>query len=107
MTIITPGHRYRLDNFNPVDLGAKNQEIQFVENAPRVYGAPGEMQREVEGTTNEEVLEVLIDRLKYLNGKFGCRENALALTKLEEARMWLNERTRERESRGVEGKAKA
>ncbi len=35
--------------------------------------------------------------------KFACRENALAITKLEEALMWLEERTRGREERKVEG----
>jgi hypothetical protein len=56
------------------------------------------------GTTIEAVLDVLIDRLKGLNERFSCRENALAITKLQEANMWLNERTRERKERGVEGK---
>lgn len=58
------------------------------------------------GTTNEAVLAVVIHRLKFLNGKFPCRENALAITKLEEAKMWLEERTRNRVARGVEGQHK-
>jgi hypothetical protein len=33
--------------------------------------------------------------LKCLNGKFSCRENALAITKLEEALMWNDKRTQE------------
>ena len=62
----------------------------------------------VDGVTNEEVLSVLIHRLQYLNetwqgGKFRCRENSLAITKLEEALMWLNKRTLNRLIRGVEG----
>lgn len=56
------------------------------------------------GTTLEEMLRVCIDRLQELNGRFSCRENALAVTKMQEALMWLNERTRERKERGVEGK---
>jgi hypothetical protein len=55
------------------------------------------------GTTLEEMLSVSIERLKYLNEKFSCRENAIAITKMQEALMWLNERTRERKARGVEG----
>jgi hypothetical protein len=39
-----------------------------------------------------------------LNGKFPCRENSIAITKLEEALMWLNKRTADRVKRGVEGK---
>ena len=57
-----------------------------------------------DGTTNEEVLRVLVDRLNYLQAKFPCRENALAITKLEEAQHWLAHRTANRKARGVEGK---
>ena len=47
---------------------------------------------------------MLIDRLRgFQAGPFGCRENALALTKLEEAMHWLHHRTRGRMARGVEG----
>ncbi len=56
------------------------------------------------GTTLEELLRVAITRLKDLNMRFPSRENAIATTKMEEALMWLNERTRERKERGVEGK---
>lgn len=58
----------------------------------------------VNGITHESLLAVLIDRLRcFQNGLFSCRENALALTKLEEALHWLNERTKNRVVRGVEG----
>jgi hypothetical protein len=36
-------------------------------------------------------------------GKFRCRENAIAITKLEEALHWLYARRTEREKRGVQG----
>lgn len=42
-----------------------------------------------------------------LNERFKCRENDLAVTKLQEAEMWLRERKRERTARGVEGHDKA
>lgn len=58
---------------------------------------------EVHGTTLEEMLRVSIDRLQNLNARFSCRENALAITKMEEALMWLNKRTQDRIERGVEG----
>ncbi|MCU5435796.1 hypothetical protein ABR776_27240 [Bacillus cereus] len=57
------------------------------------------------GAQIEEVIDVLVNRLQgFQNGGFPCRENALAITKLEEARLWLNERTRKRREQGVEGK---
>jgi len=39
----------------------------------------------------------------YQSSKFKCRENAIAITKLEEALLWLNKRTMDRERRKVEG----
>lgn len=56
------------------------------------------------GVTHEALLAILIDRLQgFQSGQYACRENALALTKLEEAQMWLQKRTRDRLARGVEG----
>lgn len=45
--------------------------------------------------------------LEQLNKKFPCRENAVTLTKLDEALMWQAKRTADRESRSVEGTSKA
>jgi len=56
------------------------------------------------GLTHEALLAILVDRLQgFQRGSFACRENALALTKLEEAQMWLKARTEARVARGVEG----
>jgi hypothetical protein len=41
--------------------------------------------------------------LEGLNKNYPCRENSLAVTKLEEAIMWLQRRTDDRIKRGVEG----
>lgn len=58
----------------------------------------------VNGCSIEDVIDVLVDRLNgYQNGPFRCRENALMITKLEEARLWGYERTRKRQAQGVEG----
>lgn len=58
----------------------------------------------VNGVTQEALLAIVIDRLRaFQAGKFACRENALALTKIEEAQHWLLHRTRARMARGVEG----
>jgi hypothetical protein len=56
------------------------------------------------GLSNEALLVILIDRMKgFQSGQFANRENALALTNLEQALMWLQKRTRDRMARGVEG----
>ena len=58
----------------------------------------------VNGISNEALLAVLEDRLLgFQSGQFACRENAIALTKIQEAMMWLQKRTRDRMLRGVEG----
>lgn len=58
------------------------------------------------GVTHEALLAIVIDRLRsFQAGRYSCRENAIALTHIEEALMWLQRRTRERIKRGVEGKS--
>lgn len=58
----------------------------------------------VNGVTHEALISILLDRLRaFQAGPYAGRENALALTKLEEAQMWLHSRTRARMARGVEG----
>jgi hypothetical protein len=100
MTILTVGHKYTLANFeNPT--GA--QTIQFIEKVPASEGSTA-LTTVNDGTTNEEVLTMLIDRMNYLQNKFPCRENALVITKLEESLMWLNKRMVDRKVRNVEGK---
>jgi hypothetical protein len=56
------------------------------------------------GLTHESLLAIIIDRLQgFQSGQYACRENAIALTKIQEAQMWLQKRTRDRLARGVEG----
>lgn len=56
------------------------------------------------GVQNEHLLAMVIHRLQgFQAGPYACRENALALTKLQEAMHWLEARTKERAIRGVEG----
>lgn len=56
------------------------------------------------GISNEALLAIVIDRLEcFQRGQYTCRENALALTKAQEAMHWLKHRTLERTARGVEG----
>lgn len=59
------------------------------------------------GAFVDDVIEAARQRLEFYqkasNGKFACRENAIAITKLEEALHWLYARRMEREERGVQG----
>lgn len=56
------------------------------------------------GACVEEVLIDAYEHLYYLNKKFPCKENEMALTKIEEAVIWLDARTADRAYRGVLGK---
>lgn len=59
----------------------------------------------VNGTTNEAELAIVAHRLEgFRNGQFPHRYTSIAHTHVETAKMFLEERTRERKSRGVEGK---
>ncbi len=61
----------------------------------------------VNGCHNEDLIAVVIDRLQgFQGGESKCRENAIAITKLEEALLWLSHRTNMRIARGVEGTSK-
>jgi hypothetical protein len=100
-------HLYRISGF---DTGT-NASDPFVS----AYGKPADhatvlfqngpiAEKGVNGVTQEALLAVVIDRLRaFQAGPFACRENALALTKLEEGMHWLQQRTLERMRRGVEG----
>jgi len=58
----------------------------------------------VNGCCNEDLIAMVIDRLNsFQESEYKCRENALAITKLEEALLWLRKRTMDRERRNVEG----
>lgn len=71
-------------------------EINFQEGAIKEHG--------VNGVNNEDLIAMVIERLNgFQNSDYKCRENAIAITKLEEALMWLRKRTMARENRGVEG----
>ncbi len=87
-------HTYRIE---PTVGNATGVVIQF-QNGPlaeTVYP---------NGLSNEALLAVVEDHLKgFQSGQYACRENALALTHLQEAMHWLHHRTRERMQRGVEG----
>ena len=71
-------------------------EVHFQEGPIKEVG--------INGVNNEDLIAMVIARLEsFQNSKFACRENAMAITKLQEAQLWLRARTMGREKRGVEG----
>lgn len=101
-------HRYEIVGFNTEnnpsrvrgECGAEKPEnllVLLFQNGPiKEVG--------VNGVTHEALIAILCDRLRsFQAGPYACRENAIALTKLEEAQQWLLSRTRARMARNVEG----
>ena len=65
---------------------------------------PRDEESSVGGVLDVDLLEIVRDRLKHFQaGAFSCRENACALTHIEEALMWMNKRVEDRAERGVLG----
>jgi hypothetical protein len=101
MKVLVEGHKYELSNFENKD--EQGQILQFIHKVPLGKDST-ELQTIADGTTNEELIEMLLNRMNYLQSKFPCRENAMVITKLDEALLWLNKRTADRIKRNVEGK---
>lgn len=58
----------------------------------------------VRGLLDTDLLEIVRHRLQcFQQGEYACRENAIALTHLEEALLWMNKRVEDRAERGVLG----
>lgn len=67
----------------------------------------GEDRKAPNGAFVEDVIAAVIQRIEHYqaaqDGKFACHENAMALLGLGDALRLLNERTKAREARQVEG----
>jgi hypothetical protein len=100
MKILIPGHKYLLENFEDKQ---SFQTIQFIEKAPKL-GFVTEIETVNDGTTNEEVLKMLINRMQTLYNKFPSEETASSIYHLKSALYAQQSRTYERQQRGVEGK---
>lgn len=83
--------------YTMVISGEEVASIQF-QRGPR--NTPGS----TPGVTEAALLAVLIDRLQcFQAGEYACRENAIQITKLEEALHWARARADARAKRGVLG----
>lgn len=81
---------------NGNDLGVY-ADIQFQNGARRLKDS-------IHGVIDTDLLEIVRHRLQcFQQGEFSTRENALALTHIEEALMWMNRRVEDRIERSVLG----
>lgn len=94
MKVLREGHSYSLDIvYGNNEKGLVQLDFMQKENG-QLIGS---------GTTNEEVLAMLIDRLEYLQRRLPCDENEGALVNLKMALDTLEYRTELRVEQGVEG----
>lgn len=84
-------HSYKISggNLEPIEIDFQNGPIA---------------EAGINGVTQEALLSIVADRLRgFQSGPYACKANACALTHIEEAMHWLQQRTIERMRRGVEG----
>lgn len=100
-------HRYVVNGFNTATNSSlretdesKSQLVVLFQNGPLKETLPN-------GVSVEALLAICIDRLKsFQAGPFTSKENAVALTHIQTGLLWLQQRTRDRVNRGVEGQNK-
>ena len=100
-------HRYEITGFdtdnNPSAYGSDGYKTSF-SNQAIIFQNGTIPENGVNGVTQEVLLAIVADRLRsFQKGPFACKANACALTHIEEAQHWLQQRTLERMRRGVEG----
>ena len=99
--VISPGHKYDLLNFEEPHRTTP-QQLLFIRKQPS-NDDPTQLETVHNGTTNEAVLEMLINRLEFLDEKLPCPENKEAISHCRSALSALRSRTERRKKAGIEG----
>lgn len=88
-------HEYLItDNNEPADVYVR---IQMQNGARKLPDS-------IHGVLDTDLLEIVRHRLQsFQKGQFATRENAIALTHIEEALLWMNKRVEDRIERNVLG----
>jgi len=96
-------HKYEIGGYDVRTNKSYNDETDYCSGLILFQNGPI-AEAGVNGVTQEALLAIVIDRLRsFQEGAYACRENEMALTKIEEAMHWLHSRTLARMRRGVEG----
>jgi len=100
-------HRYEITGFDTkTNPSAKSSDLDSA-NFPYLlilFQNDPIKEASVNGITQEALLAIVIDRLRsFQSGPYACQENADALICCESALLQLQERTKKRLARGVEG----
>lgn len=90
-------HSYEITYDSKGDGYISNHRIDFQNGARKVNGSTN-------GVLDTDLLEIVRHRLQcFQEGEYATRENATALTHIEEALMWMNRRVEDRIERNVLG----
>lgn len=96
-------HRYEITGFNS-ETNVSESGIDDRDRTSILFQNGPIAEVGVNGLTHEALLAIVADRLRsFQKGPYACKANACALTHIEEAQHWLQQRTIERMRRGVEG----
>lgn len=97
-------HKYVICKTGNVDWAIGNNDLGLLAEINLQNGARN-TEGSVSGVIDTDLLEIVRHRLMcFQYGSFSSRENAVALTHIEEALMWLNRRVEDRIERNVLGK---
>lgn len=103
---VQPGHLYEVpiykvvEGIGIVEVNHGRQRISFVRGSK----IEGENKTEpLQGTLHEHLVTVMIEDLKFKHAEFPSKETACAITNLEQARHWMEEREKVRDAAGVLG----
>ncbi len=99
---IIAGAKYELPTFKVTNDGLQDAglfEIPFCKG-----NVINDQDFRQEGVFTESLIQVAKQYLEHVNvGELASRETAMAITKLDEAIMWLNKRAEDRKLREVQG----
>lgn len=92
-------HHYVVCNAN---IGIPDGDIVAVDL--QFQNGPRKLHDSIHGVLDTDLLEIVRHRMQcFQQGEFATRENAIALTHIEEALLWMNKRVEDRIERNVLG----
>lgn len=101
--VVEPGYFYTLPEYDVTDQGLVDSHYAFAIKFCRGDKNNPSIDRQT-GVFVESLLETIVHRLKTVNvGELASKETSVAITKVEEAILWLGKRSEDRRVRGVEG----
>ena len=95
-----PGNAHHVYQIQPTNSHSmKNSQFIYMQKGPR------NEEGSITGITNEDLLEIVRDRLKsFQSSEYACEYNEKALEHIEDALTLLNDRVQDRAKRNVLGK---